>query len=502
MPNTQIKNCAIYTRVSTDLQAEKEFSSCEAQEQKIKYFAESQNDFRIFKVYSDAGYTGANINRPALQELLNDIKQKKIDIVLAYKIDRLTRSPKDFYQLIEIFEKYNVSFISITERFDTSTPAGRLLRNIMLTFAQFERELTSERTRDKMLERAKKGFYNGGHSPLGYDRKNKKLFVNKKEAKLVRTIFEKYVETGSLGKVYKYLKDNNIKNKYGKQYYKTAIAYLLRNVLYVGKINHKGQIFQGIHEPIISEELFELAQKMHGETPRRFHICKNHLFGGLIKCGECGSNMTPLFTNKRNKCGLRRYHYYRCTSTSKLDWDACGTRWVSAERLERYILESLDRISKDKNYIENLIFRLNHDENSGPSLGFGPTDIGLGLTVENVVFTLQSYLSGIARKKEYEKNLFAKRFFKGILYTKDEIKLTLLCLENKDESVVPANQSSRQSDARSAQKFLNEKTGFLPFSETDSVSDCSQSCAIKTTANFTIILPNLVHQVKKRDLKV
>jgi DNA invertase Pin-like site-specific DNA recombinase len=158
MNKRQIKQCAIYTRVSTDIQAEKEFSSCEAQEEKIRAFVKSQDDWQIYKVYSDAGYTGANTNRPALQELLEDIKERKIDIVLAYKIDRLTRSPKDFYQLIEIFDKYNVSFISITERFDTSTPAGRLLRNIMLTFAQFERELTSERTKDKLLERARKGM--------------------------------------------------------------------------------------------------------------------------------------------------------------------------------------------------------------------------------------------------------------------------------------------------------------------------------------------------------
>ena len=149
-------NCAIYTRVSTDNQTEKEFSSCKAQEEKIKAFVKSQNNWKVFRVYSDPGYSEANINRPALQEMFEDIKQGKINIVLAYKIDRLTRAPKDFYQLIEFFEKYKVDFISITERFDTSTPAGRLLRNIMLTFAQFERELASERTKDKMLERAKK----------------------------------------------------------------------------------------------------------------------------------------------------------------------------------------------------------------------------------------------------------------------------------------------------------------------------------------------------------
>lgn len=183
MNKIQFKNCAIYTRVSTDAQAEKDFSSCQSQAEKIRSFVASQNNWQILKVYSDAGFTGANTNRPALQELFNDVKQNKVDIILAYKIDRLTRSPKDFYQLIEFFEQNDVSFISITERFDTSTPSGRLLRNIMLTFAQFERELASERTKDKMLERAKKGLCNGGFAPYGYERKNKKLFINKKKQK-------------------------------------------------------------------------------------------------------------------------------------------------------------------------------------------------------------------------------------------------------------------------------------------------------------------------------
>ena len=181
-----IKNCAIYTRVSTDNQAEKEFSSCEAQEQKIRSFIASQNDWQVFKIYNDAGFSGAILERPALQELLSDLKKEKIDVVLVYKIDRLTRSPKDFYQLVEFFEQAKIDFISITERFDTSTPAGRLLRNIMLTFSQFERELTSERTRDKMLERARKGLCNGGFTPYGYSRQDKKLVVNPKEAEEIK----------------------------------------------------------------------------------------------------------------------------------------------------------------------------------------------------------------------------------------------------------------------------------------------------------------------------
>jgi len=245
--------CAIYTRVSTDNQAEKEFNSCEAQEEKIRNFVKSQNNWEVVKVYSDPGYTGANINRPALQELLEDLKQGIINNVLVYKIDRLTRSPKDFYQLIEYFENYNVSFISITERFDTSTPSGRLLRNIMLTFAQFERELASERTRDKMFERAKKGLWNGGLVPFGYRRENKKLVPDEKESKIVQLIFKTYLISGSIAKVYKTLKSKKFFNRSGKVFTKSNIFNILRNIVYTGKVKYSGKVYQGIHIPIISD---------------------------------------------------------------------------------------------------------------------------------------------------------------------------------------------------------------------------------------------------------
>jgi len=357
------KNCVIYTRVSTDSQAEKEFSSCEAQEEKIRSFVASQNNWQVVKVYSDAGYSGATLERPALQQLLLDLKKEKIDIVLVYKIDRFTRSPKDFYQLIEFFEQSKIDFISITERFDTRTPTGRLLRNIMLTFAQFERELASERTRDKLLERSKKGMWNSGSVPYGYKRKNKKLIINKKEAEKIKSIFETYLETGSMGEVYNLLKDKNVRNRQGKTFSKSFLARILRNITYTGKIKYAGQIYQEIHQPIISKELFELAQKIHKKRVRKFRIYKNFLFAGLINCKECGYKMSPCFTNKYKDGKLKRYYYYRCTSTNKKNWQACSIKEVSAERLENYVLENLERISIDRNYIENLVFKLNHSSN-------------------------------------------------------------------------------------------------------------------------------------------
>ena len=429
----QTKNCAIYTRVSTDIQAEKEFSSCEAQEQKIRSFIASQNDWQVFKIYNDAGFSGATLQRPKIQELLSDLKKEKIDVVLVYKIDRLTRSPKDFYQLIEFFEQAKIDFISITERFDTSTPAGRLLRNIMLTFSQFERELTSERTRDKMLERAKKGLCNGGFTPYGYSRQNKKLVINPKEAEEIKSIFETYIETGSLAKTYRTLKERNIKTKFGKNFSKTILAYLLRNPVYVGKIKHNGEIYQGIHEPIISEEIFALAQKIHKEKQKNFRVYKNFLFGGLVKCENCGSNMTACFTNKQKNGKLTRYYYYRCTSTTKFDWQSCPVKQVSAERLENFCLENLERILLDKNYIENLVFRLNNDSEARHRNGCELTESCSKFSAESISDTLKFFVGGIKKTKGIERNLFAKKFLSNIFYSPETIKIRFISCQNPQD---------------------------------------------------------------------
>ncbi len=183
-----MKKCAVYTRVSTTMQAEVEYSSCEAQKDRILSYIKSQEDLEFFKEYSDPGFSGGDLDRPALKELLRDIEEKKVDEVLTYKIDRLTRSSKDFYGLIDHFEKFNVSYVSVTERFDTSSPSGRLLRNIMLTFAQFEREMTGERIKDKLEQRAIKGLYNSGPCPFGYRRVDTKLVSDKPSARTVKEL--------------------------------------------------------------------------------------------------------------------------------------------------------------------------------------------------------------------------------------------------------------------------------------------------------------------------
>ena len=429
--------CAIYTRVSTDNQAEVEFNSCEAQEAKIKSFINSQENMEVFKSYSDPGFTGADLNRPALSEMLNDIKERKINLVISYKIDRLTRSPKDFYQLIELFDKYGVDFISVTERFDTSTPSGRLLRNIMLTFAQFERELASERTKDKMLQRASKGMWNGGIVPFGYTAVDKRLVPDEQKAQKLRKIFALFAETGSLAKTYRALKTQHVFNNKDLPFSKANIWNILRNIVYTGKIRYAGTEYRGMHQPLISEELFNSARVLGHEKVRKLRIYKYYPMAGLIQCAECGSYMTPCHTNKRKDGKMTRYYYYRCTKTFKRDWTSCTIRQVSADRLENYIFKSLERISFDKHYIDSLIFKLNNSQ-AGDRIGLELSQACLEsskISPEIFEQTLCLFVKGIFERKGIDKNIWVKKFIKSITYSKEEILLTLyykIGFENED----------------------------------------------------------------------
>ncbi len=484
--------CAIYTRVSTDMQAERKFNSCESQLDKIESFINSQENMKIFRVYSDPGFTGANINRPGLQELLEDVRQQQINLVIAYKIDRLTRSPKDFYQLIELFEKYGVNFISVTERFDTSTPSGRLLRNIMLTFAQFERELTSERTRDKLLQRAQKGMWNGGIVPFGYRRENKRLMIQKEEAETIKSIFEKYLLTKSIVSVYQDLKSKNIIYRNNKPFSKTAISYILHNPIYTGLVKYAGITAKGIHQPIISEELFNQAQRIHKNKKRTMKLYKDFALAGLIKCKECGSHMTPCYTNKRNGRKLKRYYYYRCTETFKQKWNSCTTKQVSANRLEDYVLANLERISLDKQYLESLFFSLNH-RRKGDRIGFlngskNPAKTTLpryrsGLEVtkeppkisaEIFAQTLSAFLKSFSEKRGIEKNLLAKKFLESIEYCKNSIKLNLFSSSGIPAKAGPQKEKiSAEGGENSEITVRKERNGCPAWARTRNLSSKS-----------------------------
>ena len=442
-------DCAIYTRVSTDNQAEIEFNSCQAQEAKVRAFISSQENFKVFKVYEDGGFSGANLNRPQLQAMLEDIKDKKVNAVVAYKIDRLTRSPKDFYQLIELFEQYGVDFISVTERFDTSSPSGRLLRNIMLTFAQFERELASERTKDKMLQRASKGMWNGGNIPFGYKTEDKKLVISEPEAKIVREMYENYISKGSIAKIYTNLNSNSLS--------KSRIFYILTNPVYTGQIKYAGKFSPGNHQPIISEDTFNLAQEIHKKKTRKLRLYRDYSLAGLVKCKVCGSNMTPCYTNKKKHNKMKRYYYYRCTKTFKRDWKSCEIRQVSASRLESYVFESIERISRDKHYLDSLIFKLNNSRAGGRNgLELSPScSESEQISPEIFGQTLQEFAKNLPNKKGIEKNLWAKKFIKNIVYSKEEIAISLYYKRGYEEYDSPNIASGGLDSATGQNRFSN-----------------------------------------------
>jgi len=434
-----MKKCAIYTRVSTDNQAEKFFNSCETQELKIKSFIDSQEDLTVYDVYSDPGYSGGSTNRPDLQRLLGDIKVNKIDIIISYKIDRLTRSPKDFYQMIELFEEYGVDFISVTERFDTSTPSGRLLRNIMLTFAQFERELSSERTKDKLLQRAEQGMWNGGNIPYGYKSIDKQLVPDKDQSKIIKDIFNTYLEIRCISTIHKKVKSESNLSK-------SQVAYILKNPVYTGKIKYNGNIYEGAHQAIISENIFNKVQALFSKKVKRYRTYKNHLFAGFIKCSECGSLMTPYHVNKHSKGKMKHYYYYRCTKTFKHDWESCGTKQINADRLEQYIFSKLNDISDDDFYI-NALVRMNRREKfdlgyqEGLELRESPPDLAekmLKKHLKKIIKTIKKHLKKIIKTIQTqggeERSLKIKKLISLIEYSPEEIKIQLKNISLLDSS--------------------------------------------------------------------
>ncbi len=415
--------CAIYTRVSTDMQAEVEFNSCEAQEDRVRSFIASQEGFQVFKVYTDPGYSGATLDRPAMQELIRDVAAGLVNMVITYKIDRLTRSPRDFYQLVELFENNGASFISVTERFDTSTPSGRLLRNIMLTFAQFERELASERVKDKVIQRVQRGLYLGGRPPFGYKGENGKLVLDPPRDRAVRLIFDTYIRTRSITHIAALLKEKGIVSRKGKPLADSSLWHLLQNPILAGQVTHKGKVYPGQHPAIISKELFEHVQKLMAEAARcPAESLPSLPFAGLIHCKHCGYVMTPAFADKMTKSGPRRYHYYRCSNISREGWDTCPIKEINAERFHSTLYQNILRISRDSDYLSTVVRNLRGTDSNNPGVtGIEPLQDVYNLTPQNLKKALEEFLTICARRAESERILAIRQQIRRINYSKTMI---------------------------------------------------------------------------------
>lgn len=347
-------NCAIYTRKSSDEGLEKEFNSLDAQREACAAFILSQKHAGwacLPDLYDDGGLSGGTMDRPALQRLLSDIQAGKVQIVVVYKVDRLTRSLADFAKIVDVFDAHGASFVSVTQQFNTTTSMGRLTLNMLLSFAQFEREIAGERIRDKIAASKAKGMWMGGNVPLGYDVKDRKLIVNEVEAETVRTIFRRYAELGSVRALGHELDRLGVVSKRregaagvlsgGNRFSRGALYTLLQNHLYRGEIAHQEKIYPGQHEPIIDAQLWEVVQeKLSGNRQARAlgaTADEPSLLAGLIVDGS-GGRMTPTHAVKKG----RRYRYYVSTAliTGARSDHAKGWR-IPAGDVEALILDRL-----------------------------------------------------------------------------------------------------------------------------------------------------------------
>ena len=348
MADKHDKIWAIYARVSTEEQARAEYSSIDSQIERCQAYIHASEPNAETRIYSDEGASGKNLKRPAMRDLLADIAKGKICAVIVYKIDRLTRSPRDFYALAEKFDEHDVAFISTSQKFDTSTPIGRLMRGMLLEFAQFEREMIADRVRDKCRQKAEKGLWNGGHIPPGYRRdpnRTSYLIINEKEALIVRRIFEMYIGGMSGQEIAQRLNSEGHRSK-GSLWHKKNVLHLLANPVYIGKRKYHDEIFDGVHKPIISQSTWDTAQrelrKNRHTVKRRVRRKREYIFllERIVRCGLCGSMMVPTYSTGRS----RRHYYYRCGSENNNS--GCKGQSINAEVLDKAIMQNaLDLIT-------------------------------------------------------------------------------------------------------------------------------------------------------------
>jgi DNA invertase Pin-like site-specific DNA recombinase len=354
--HAKLVRCAIYTRKSSEEGLEQAFNSLDAQREACLAYIESQRHegWRpVLTLYNDGGYSGGNMERPALKQLLADIDTRRIDTVVVYKVDRLTRSLADFAKIVERFEAAGVSFVSVTQQFNTTTSMGRLTLNVLLSFAQFEREVTGERIRDKIAASKRKGMWMGGSVPLGYDRKDRQLVINPEEAEHVRLIFRLFLECKSVRNLESELNKRKIKrtvkSKSGRTseerpYSRGALYSMLKSRVYRGEISHRDAVYPGQHEAIVPIELWEAVQALtvaNNQAIRTGAYARDpSLLSGLL-VDDRGNRLTPIHTTKRDK----RYRYYASQAVIHGQTEKQGrVKRLPAHEVERQVTQRLERL--------------------------------------------------------------------------------------------------------------------------------------------------------------
>jgi site-specific DNA recombinase len=350
--------CAIYTRKSTDEGLEQEFNSLDAQREACEAYIKSQKHegWKLLpQKYDDGGYSGGSMERPALKKLLQEIEAGRVDIIVVYKVDRLTRALSDFARMVELFDKNKVSFVSVTQQFNTTTSMGRLTLNVLLSFAQFEREVTAERIRDKIAASKKKGMWMGSPPPLGYDVQDKRLIINQVEADTVRTLFDLYLDLGSVHALKGEADRRDIRTKHrpgtknegGKPISRGNLYALLSNPLYVGEVAHKKATYPGQHEPIIDRSIWDKVQRSlkANASDRRSdaNTTGPHLLTGRI-FDERGEPFCPTHTSKKGQ----RYNYYISKHLMYARAKSQNGGWrLPAQEIEGVIIDALANLLRD-----------------------------------------------------------------------------------------------------------------------------------------------------------
>jgi site-specific DNA recombinase len=352
-PTKKLFRCAIYTRKSTEHNLDLEFNSLDAQREACEAYIKSQahEGWRLVPArYDDGAFSGASLDRPALQDLLAEVRSGKIDIIVVYKVDRLTRSLADFAKLVELFDQHSVSFVSVTQSFNTTSSMGRLTLNVLLSFAQFEREVIGERVRDKIAASKRKGIWVGGPVPLGYVSVNKKLVVVPEEAETVRLIFRRYLEVGSIRALLENLDKKGIRTRRqaqsggrtrgGIRFGVGPLNYLLRNRFFIGEVVYRGAVHRGEQEPIVDRALFEAVQEKlaASATARQLRLRGSPaILAGRI-FDDRGNRMTPTHTNKLGA----RYRYYVSHALQQRRNEEAGTvSRVPAHDIETIVVKAL-----------------------------------------------------------------------------------------------------------------------------------------------------------------
>ena len=347
----KVRRCAVYTRKSSEEGLDQSFNSLDAQREACEAYVKSQahEGWKLVKTaYDDGGFSGGSMDRPALQRLLADLGRGFIDVIVVYKIDRLTRSLADFARIVETLDRQGASFVSITQQFNTTTSMGRLTLNVLLSFAQFEREVTGERIRDKIAASKRRGMWMGGNLPLGYDVRDRELVVNEAEAMTVRSLFRRYAELGTVsalmsetrrrGIVSKLWTSSSGRTRGGAAYSRGALYYLLRNPIYVGRITHRGASYTGRHPPIVPQELWDRVQAMLTDSrqgqARANGSSEPSVLSGLLY-DDRGNRMSPSHTRKADGS---RYRYYVSQALLQGRPENAGTvRRVSAHAIEAVV---------------------------------------------------------------------------------------------------------------------------------------------------------------------